>query len=316
MNGILVIDKPVGPTSFDMVARVRRAAGEKRVGHAGTLDPLASGVLVLCLGEATKLVPYLMDADKEYLATMCLGSATDTDDADPKGKVIFRADPAVLAKVTEDHVRRALASQVGQIVQRPPTYSALKVGGERLYDLARNALTQPEEEASVKEAAQAKARPVQIDQIVLHQICLPEVVFQVRCGKGTYIRSIARDVGEALGVGGHLTALRRLRVGTLDLAKATPLLAAPDRFASPQQILSMEEALQHLPQVSVSEQQAARLRNGQKGVLAEIAALLSLREAPYGVVLDPKGRLAALLAPCATGLEIGRVFHPLPTLPA
>lgn len=288
VSGIIVVDKPLGLTSFDVVARVRRALAEKRVGHAGTLDPLATGVLLVCVGAATKVVPYLMDADKLYRATCRLGVTTDTDDADEKGRVLFRAEDAALKALRESDIRAALDKMVGEIIQQPPRFSALKHEGQRMYDLARKSRDSDEEEPA---PLPDKARPVRIDAIDVESIDLksdaPSVTFTVRCGKGTYIRSMARDLGAALGVGGHLTALRRLRVGLFDLSASVPPepldLAAARRF-------SEAEALAHLPQARVPELLAKRLRQGQPSALAE----LQVQDALF-TVLDPSGGLVAIV---------------------
>lgn len=320
MNGVLVIDKPVGPTSHDIVAQVRRAAAERRVGHAGTLDPLASGVLLLCLGEATKLVPFLMGADKEYRATLRLGVTTDTDDADPAAQILGRAAPAQLAALTAALIHDALQACVGLVQQRPPAFSALKVQGQRLHERARalrdagsaaaeaadaletsDAAEESPEQADLQDALLGKTRAVHIYEIRVEALrlpaepgALPEVDFWVRCGKGTYIRAIARDVGERLGVGGHLCALRRLRVGRFTLDQATPLLppeqppveppsaasappsatSAPpgrprrpprrprERLGAPLRLFREAEALQHLPALTLDAATADRVRQG------------------------------------------------------
>lgn len=322
MNGVLVIDKPRGPTSFDLVARVRRAAAERRVGHAGTLDPMASGVLLICLGEATKLVPYLMDADKEYRATVRLGVSTDTDDADVGARVIAEAAPEALAALREEQVRAALAEQVGPRRQVPPRYCALKVEGERLYDLARLARTGA---ADIEAQIAAKAREVQIYELRLEAVALPEVTFFIRCGKGTYVRSVARDLGERLGVGGHLIALRRLRVGRFTVDQATPLIheegqggkRGSDRFAGPPRLFTPAEALAHLPAVQVPRETAERVRNGQLAAVAEAAAGLPAelggeqdRGEAHAAVLDEAGGLAAVLVRRRgdDGWRVGRGF--------
>lgn len=335
MDAVLVIDKPLGMTSFDVVARVRRLVGERRIGHAGTLDPLASGVLILCLGEATKLVPYLMDADKEYLATARLGIATDTDDADPRASVLSAVRPSQLAALDEAQIRRALAALVGWIPQRPPRFSALKLDGQRLYDKARRARgqadqgnqTDPAAEVAIEAATVQKTRPVRIDEIVVESLRLwptganieldapvtregplPEVVFRVRCGKGTYVRSLARDLGEALGVGGHLSSLRRLRVGRFDLSAAVPPDQARQGLAH-----GLLAAVAHLPQFPLSTDEAQRLRWGQPAVLRELAPRLrtcveshlgAAGDVPWAsaavAAIDPRGQLLAILSPAIT----------------
>jgi tRNA pseudouridine55 synthase len=317
MDAVIIVDKPIGLTSFDVVARVRRILGERRVGHAGTLDPLASGVLIVCLGAATKVVPYLMEADKLYRATARLGVVTDTDDADPQAQVLYRAPVEAMQALRSEQVATALLGMVGELVQRPPRFSALKSDGQRLYAKARAARQAPEANSSMVNAElsaelDAKQRTVRVDAIAIESLDFDQsdkidktVTFTVRCGKGTYIRALARDLGEALGVGAHLTALRRLRVGPFDESVAV----APD----PQGLLqahrfTLSAALAHLPQTRVAEPLARRLRQGQLAALAEVSAAT----APF-TVLDPSDELVAIIEKDAqTGhLRIARGFVPI-----
>lgn len=217
-DGVLVLDKPAGPTSHDVVDAVRRAVGHRRVGHTGTLDPAATGVLVMCLGRATKLVRFLQGGAKTYAARMLLGVTTDTQDAD--GRVLARRDAGHL---DERQVCEVLVGFQGDILQRPPMVSAVRVDGERLHVRARRG-----------EVVEREARPVHVESLVLDGFAPgshPEVSFLVTCSAGTYVRTIAHDIGEALEVGGSLTALRRLANGPFTLADAvTPgdLEAAAD----------------------------------------------------------------------------------------
>jgi len=312
LDAVVVVDKPLGLTSFDVVARVRRALGERRVGHAGTLDPLATGVLVVCLGAATKAVPYLMAADKLYRATARLGVATDTDDADPKARVLYRADAAALLALRSEQVAAELLAMVGDLSQRPPRFSALKHEGQPLYVRARRERQSDadEDDSELERQLVAKQRQVRIDAIEIEGIDLsgdaPSVTFTVRCGKGTYIRSIARDLGDALGVGAHLTALRRLRVGPFDESAAV----APTPEALPTaRCFSLTEALAHLPQARVEAPLAQRLRQGQVTALAElrdafgpvlpppVAAVAEADASPLSAltVIDPAGALVAIV---------------------
>jgi tRNA pseudouridine55 synthase len=207
-DAVLVVDKPLGMTSFDVVRRVRRAARVKRVGHGGTLDPLASGVLPICLGEATKLAQFLLDADKEYAFTVCFGVETDSEDA--AGAVTARADASGVDAAAVD---RALAGFRGPNTQVPPMYSALKRAGRPLYDYAR-----------AGEAVTVEARAVVIHALELLAFRGPDAVdLNMRCSKGTYVRALARDLGRTLGPGAHVTALRRTRSGPFALADAQPL---------------------------------------------------------------------------------------------
>ncbi len=209
MDGILNVNKPAGPTSYDVVAMVKRLSGERRVGHAGTLDPAASGVLPVCLGYATRVVEFLMDATKVYRAEIELGVSTDTYDA--TGQVTASRDPGA---TTRQHIELVLAGFTGDIMQTPPMFSALKHEGKPLYRLAR---------AGIEVAR--KSRPVRIRRLDLIDWRLPYLTIEVECGKGTYIRSLAQDIGEALGCGGHLRELVRLKSGVFDIREA---LSLPD----------------------------------------------------------------------------------------
>ncbi|HSE72294.1 MAG TPA: tRNA pseudouridine(55) synthase TruB [Nocardioidaceae bacterium] len=209
--GLVVVDKPAGMTSHDVVARVRRLAGTRKVGHAGTLDPMATGVLLVGVNRATRLLGHLMLTEKAYDAVVRLGVATTTDDAE--GEAVATADASGL---TDETVRRALGGFVGSIEQVPSAVSAIKVGGERAYARVR-----------AGEQVDLPARPVTIHALevgsVRRQGAVVDVAISVRCSSGTYIRAIARDLGAALGVGGHLTALRRTAVGPFTLADAHTL---------------------------------------------------------------------------------------------
>lgn len=311
MHGVFVVDKQAGLTSFDVVAQVRRAARERRVGHAGTLDPMATGVLLVCLGEATKLVPYLMDADKEYRATARLGVTTDTDDAAAGSRVLATASAAALATLHPTAVADALAKMVGELPQRPPRFCALKVDGERLYDKARRELSETEQ-ASLDAEVAGKQRTVRIDAITLEALELagpaPSVTFTVRCGKGTYIRSIARDLGEELGIGAHLTALRRLRVGRFQVAEACSVEAIRSGEARP---YALAAALEHLPRLIADPELVARLRQGHRGALGELGQRLPPAATPL-VAVDDQGLLVAVLQPLGDRWVIGRGFGPAP----
>jgi tRNA pseudouridine55 synthase len=285
-DAVLVIDKPIGPTSFDVVRQIRRAAGTRHVGHGGTLDPLASGVLPVCLGEATKLAQFLLDADKEYEVTVAFGAETDTDDA--QGTITVRRDAAGL---TEGAVRAALATFRGPIEQVPPAYSALKRAGRPLYDYARAG-----EEVAIA------PRPVIVHELELDAFRDPEAVtLSIRCSKGTYVRALARDLGRALGVCGHVAALRRTRSGPFALADARPLahvldaLARGDAEALP--VVSLPGALAHLDRRVVSDAAARDLRSGRKVAWEAIAA----RSLARICVVDPAGALVAVAEPRADG---------------
>ena len=208
LHGFLNIDKPAGMTSHDVVAYIRRAARQKRVGHAGTLDPAATGVLVVALGNATRLIEYVQDAtSKRYLATVCLGATTTTDDAE--GEVLTTAAVPAFDRAA---IEQALAPFRGQIMQVPPMYSALHYAGRRLHELAREGIV-----------VDRAARPVTIERLALIEWASPVLMLDIICSKGTYIRSLARDLGDALSCGAHLQALRRTAVGTFLIEDATPL---------------------------------------------------------------------------------------------
>ncbi len=211
VNGILNINKPCGPTSFSMVATVRRLSGEKRVGHAGTLDPGASGVLPICLGQAVRLIEYMHNFPKEYVAGIMLGATTDTLDA--QGSLISRGDATA---ISEKQVRQELQRFIGDISQAPPAYSAKKIGGKKSYRLARKGASIPLEPHSVT-----------IDAINMLSFENPYLKVRVRCSTGTYIRALARDLGEALGCGAYLQDLLRTAYGPYNLDNAL----APDELA-------------------------------------------------------------------------------------
>jgi len=291
MDGVVVIDKPRGPSSFDVVAVVRRTLRERRVGHTGTLDPMATGVLPICLGEATKLVPFLMDGNKGYDAEAVLGVATDTLDA--TGTVVARADAS---RVTRAAVEAGLAKLVGTIQQIPPAHSAIRVDGKRAYDLAR-----------AGEAVELAPREVRVDAITLTAFAvegeLARIAFSVACGKGTYIRTLAGDLGAALGVGAHLTALRRTRVGPFTLADAVSL----DALRAETPLRSLADAVAHLPSLTLNDEECRVVREGKS---RRVAALPAPPEATRVRLLDGRGALVAVAgrAAPAAPLTLERVF--------
>ncbi|MFH1775489.1 MAG: tRNA pseudouridine(55) synthase TruB [Chloroflexota bacterium] len=250
MDGILNVNKPEGETSFGVVARIRRLTGERRVGHGGTLDPLATGVLPVCLGRGTRVVEFLVDATKEYQARIQLGVVTDTYDA--AGRVTQRGDASA---VRREQLEAALASFRGVILQTPPMYSALKYRGKRLYELAR---------AGVE--VERKSRPVEIHQMELMDWQPPVVTVKVVSGKGTYIRSLAHDLGQALGCGASLAGLVRSRYGLFHLADAVSLSQLEYIVSSgywQHLVYPVDVVLSHWPAVVVSEANALALRNGR-----------------------------------------------------
>lgn len=246
---VLPVFKPEGPTSHDVVAMARRALGTKRVGHTGTLDPFASGLLLLCVGRATRLAEYLTGLAKGYSAVARLGSSTDT--LDRTGEVVDENDE--WAQVSEAAISAALESFLGEIDQVPPQFSAKKVDGEAMHRRARRG-----------ERLDLEACRVTVHEVALLDVDLPDVRFSVRCGSGTYIRSFARDLGQRLGVGAHLTALCRTSVGSFSLDEALAL----DDLESPDMVVSAAvepiAALAHLPSICVDDEVAQRLRHGQR----------------------------------------------------
>ncbi|UCC65703.1 MAG: tRNA pseudouridine(55) synthase TruB [Anaerolineae bacterium] len=255
MAGILNVNKPAGVTSHDVVAAIRRAARVRRVGHAGTLDPLATGVLLVCLDQATRVSRYLVASDKVYRAHVRLGQMTDTDDAEGQ---VTRQQP-VPAHLDAAAIEEALAGFVGQIDQLPPRYAAIKQDGVPLYRLARQGFD-----------PQPTPR-----QVVVHAISLlawhdPDLTVEVHCGPGTYIRALARDLGEQLGCGGHLAGLVRLRSGAFSLETATDLDQALRRLQSPAGpdvadiLWPLDAALTGLARMAVDAETEERLRHGQQ----------------------------------------------------
>lgn len=267
-NGLLLIDKPSGPTSHDVVAAVRRGTREKRAGHTGTLDPLATGLLVVCLGAATRLSEYLLEKDKHYRARVRFGAATDTYDAD--GTVTatsaHRPEPA--------EVEAALAHFRGPVLQRPPAYSAIKRDGQRAYDLARRG-----------EAVSLEPRPVVIHALTLSAWAPPDCDLDVHCSTGTYIRSLAHDLGQALGCGAHLAGLRRTAAGpfqvdaavTLDDFRADCAAGVWTRWLRP-----MDAAVPEWAAVYLSEREARRVQHGNGIPLTAPAAGLARAYNPDG----------------------------------
>jgi tRNA pseudouridine55 synthase len=259
VNGWLILDKPQGLNSTRAVSRVKHLFNAQKAGHAGTLDPLATGVLPIALGEATKTVPFVMDGSKAYRFTIVWGAETDTDDSD--GTVTERCDKRPSRTEIEDVLPRFS----GTISQLPPRYSALKVDGARAYDLARE-----------NEEFELQPRDVTIDRLSLVEIPDPDhAVLEAECGKGTYVRSLARDIGRVLGALGHVGALRRTRVGPFDEAIAIPLatLETVETDGLPGTLLPVEMALAEIPSLNLSSSDAARLRTGQ-------SVLLRGRDAP------------------------------------
>jgi len=248
MDGVIIIDKPAGKTSHDVVSEVKKILGVKKAGHTGTLDPMVTGVLPVCLNEATKLAGFLTGEDKEYLATMLLGVKTDT--LDIEGKIISQSDNFV----TEEEIRAAMAQMVGTIKQVPPAYSAVKHCGKPLYKWARKGVL-----------LEMEPREVKIHSIVIEDISFPHVTFRVVCSKGTYIRTLCSDVGDLLGLGACLCSLRRLKSGYFSEEMAVSLNNYEDNNKKNkllEKILPMAELLPLLTTIELEDHSAAKLLNG------------------------------------------------------
>ncbi|QIB36183.1 tRNA pseudouridine(55) synthase TruB [Ancylobacter pratisalsi] len=296
VDGWVLLDKPVGMTSTQAVGAVKWLFSAKKAGHAGTLDPLASGCLPIALGEATKTVPFVMDGRKVYRFTVRWGVQTDTDDSEgqPVETSDIRPDKAAIEAI--------LDSFRGEIEQVPPAYSALKINGERAYDLAREGVQ-----------VELAARPIVIHSLeLIEQPDADHAVFEAECGKGTYVRSLARDMGRMLGARGHISALRRTRVGTFAEEELVPLDTLRARHeelggvAPIESLRPVDIGLDSLPALKVSPADAARLGRGQ-------SIILRGRDAPIlegPVAITAGGRLVALGE--AEGAEIfpKRIFHP------
>lgn len=255
VNGWIILDKGVGMTSTHAVAVVKRGLSAKKAGHAGTLDPLASGILPIALGEATKTVPFIMDGRKSYVFTVAWGAETNTDDTE--GDIVEQTD-----KLPEpSEIEALLPSFTGSIQQVPPRFSAIKIQGERAYDLARDG-----------EVVELQARTVEIDRLTLVHHDGNRSIIEADCGKGTYVRAIARDLGRTLGCLGHIAALRRTRVGPFSEHDA---VTVDDLATNAAALRPVETALDEIPSVAVSRDMATRLMRGQSIILRGRDAPLS-----------------------------------------
>ncbi|MBT8408801.1 MAG: tRNA pseudouridine(55) synthase TruB [Alphaproteobacteria bacterium] len=254
VSGWLVLDKPAGLTSTAVVNKVRWAFDAKKAGHAGTLDPDATGLLAIALGEATKTVPYVTDAMKAYAFTVCFGQATNTDDAD--GEVIATSD----LRPSDDDISAALPGFEGDIMQVPPAFSAVKIDGQRAYAMAR-----------AGEEVEIAARPLFVESLTLTgRPDADHAELEMVCGKGGYVRAIARDLGQVLGCLGHVTELRRLWSGPFDLTDAVTLDQVEAKAKSPDldgYLLPLEAGLTDLPELPTTAEGAARIRNGNPGIV-------------------------------------------------
>jgi len=282
-NGVVIVDKPAGATSARVLAEVKRLCKVKKAGHAGTLDPFATGVLVCCLNQATKLARFFLHDWKKYRGTLHLGIETDTQD--PTGQVVSEKDPAT---VTAADIRRVAGRFTGTIEQVPPAYSALKHKGTPLYRLARKG--QP---------VQKPPRKVSIDQLTILEIAVPFVRFEVTCSAGTYIRTLCVDMGRELGCGGHLKSLQRLESSGFTIAEAVTLddlteLATADTLDG--QLISMADGLRGMPAVTVGPDLAGRIGHGQQVNRSDLTDHPHLEPATVFKVLDESGRLLAVMS--------------------
>jgi tRNA pseudouridine55 synthase len=296
MDGLLIVDKPSGPTSHDVVARMRRVLREKRIGHTGTLDPMATGVLVLVVGKATRLAKFLSASDKSYEAIVRFGFATDTADAQgrPVGPVMDGAAPA------REAIDAALAAFRGTFMQQPPTYSAKKIDGQRSYKAARARASLGNDET----AAGALPAPTSVTthRIEILSADADTVALRVDCSAGFYVRSLAHDLGERLGVGAHLAALRRTRSGGFGLDRALALDAAErDPAAAESALVPLSGVLRSWPSVVLTADGAARVGRGQD-VRPIDHEPLALSNQPFVRLVNERGDLLAIAEPKASGL--------------
>lgn len=288
--GLVLIDKPTDWTSHDVVAKVRKAVGIKKVGHAGTLDPLATGLLVLGIESGTKLLTFLVGADKTYLATIRLGVSTVSDDS--QSEILTTATPAALAQLSPEMIEKEMAKLTGVISQRPSSVSAIKVDGKRAYDLVR-----------AGEEVELKSREVTVGAFELLSSSKSDEGYldlevKVDCSSGTYIRALARDLGAALGVGGHITALRRTKVGSFDVSDANSITDLENLRLTP----LAKAASDLFPTVSLSDAQVTDLVHGKR--LSDLSTTSSLIAG-----LSGSGQLVAVLEPAGSGLKSVVVFQ-------
>ncbi len=284
IDGVLVIDKPSGLTSHDVVASARRALGESRIGHTGTLDPMATGVLPLAIGRATRLAQFLTASEKEYVARIQLGLTTDTYDV--TGREVAR----VHAAPTRDAVMEALAMLRGDYLQAPPPYSAKRVGGKRAYDLAR-----------AERPVQPPSVPVTVSRLELLDLSGDVLALHVTCSAGFYVRSLAYDLGQRLGVGGCLQALRRIRSGEFIADEAVSFeVLASDPHAAAARVLPLERLLPRLPAVTVTAEGEKRVSHGRTVEPVHLAGLPPARS-DWVRVFGPSGVLLALAKPGIPG---------------
>ena len=295
-DGLIIIDKPAGPTSHDVVQRVRRALGMRRVGHGGTLDPDATGVLLVAAGQATRFFPFLSKENKVYEGRIRLGFATDTYDA--SGRPITETSPDLPGR---DDLAAAMKAFEGEILQTPPRYSAKKIAGRPVYKMAR-----ADEEFDLEPVR------ITIERFVLRDYLAPDVDFEAACSAGTYIRSLAHDLGSRLGCGAHLAMLRRTSVGPYGLADAVPLVDFEEAAAKGEEarfVLPLERLLPWAPAVTIRPEAEGFVRNGRSLEPSDLETPFpdfgrpGLREA-LARLLSPNGKLVALARPTPDGSSL------------
>ena len=285
VSGLLNVNKPKGITSHDVVNRIRKLSGQRKVGHAGTLDPMATGVLLICLGQATRLLEYLMVGRKKYRATIRFGITTDTLDAE--GEVIGESDPSIL---TETQLKQILPTFVGEIEQIPPIFSALKKAGQPLYKHAR-----------AGQSVEVEPRRIVIDAMTWVAWNPPDLTLDITCSPGAYIRALARDWGEAAGTGAHLSQLTRTASGQWSLSEAVPLdvlEAQSEAGAWKQYLYPPDRAVAHLPRVVLDDETAARVKHGQQAPINDIEITPATEVKPELVrAYTSTGKFLAILTP-------------------
>jgi tRNA pseudouridine55 synthase len=275
LKGLLNVNKPTGTTSRDAVNIVQRLVRPAKVGHAGTLDPLATGVLVVCIGSATRLIEYVQRMPKTYIGTFLLGRESDTEDVE--GQVVELADPP---RPTFEQITAATGKLTGEILQRPPAYSALKVAGRRAYELARKG-----------KPVDLQPRPITVHRLEVKAYEYPELTLEIQCGSGTYVRSLGRDLAESLGTAAVMSALTRTAIGSFPLDDAIePTSLTMESL--PRQLLPLSRAVECLPRVSLTPQEIARLSHG-----LTIAKPASLRDAIEYAGTNKGGELRTILGP-------------------
>ncbi|MBQ9737587.1 MAG: tRNA pseudouridine(55) synthase TruB [Clostridia bacterium] len=290
MNGVINVNKPLGITSHDVVYKLRRLLGIKKIGHTGTLDPDAAGVLPMCIGKGTKLAELLTATDKQYLAEMTLGAVTDTQDK--SGEVLKQFE----VNVTEEDILNAVKSFIGEIEQIPPMYSAIKIGGKKLYELAREGKT-----------VQREARRITIKNIEVKNIDLNlnTVTMLVDCTKGTYIRALCEDIGNALGCGGYMSALTRTRSGRFSIDEAFTLEQIEDMIerGSEEFFIPVWDVMTEYPKIVLADKNAGKVKNGIKVRVEGLEPGVTYR------VFDEKGNFLIIAKQGDTALEVLKTFY-------